>query len=112
MRHRRLFVLAVLLLLTAAFLPASAFALTAAESACRDEIAAGITRYVGAVGKLVIKCNQERSSGDRSLADDCNDPDVAGAGGRRQRAADTLRDAIVDGCHNQNALLAGYGECP
>ncbi len=109
MRTQRL--LAVFALL-AVLSPSPSYALTSAETGCRDAIAGGLTRYLGSVAKLIAKCNQARSSGDMSLDVDCNDAAQAGAGGRLARAQDTLRETIVGACTTASSLLPNYAECP
>ena len=92
--------------------PATSFALTDAQTSCRSEIAGGLSRYVSSVAKLIVRCHQERSAGEIDLGIDCNDPAEAGVGGKLERAADSLRETIVEGCTTSPDLLSSYTECP
>ncbi len=106
--HQRVLAVASLVLL----LPPPAFALTGGEVACRDELAATVTRYVGSVEKLVIRCHSKRSSGARSLSDDCNDVDAADLGGTLGQLRSVTRDAIETACTGSEELLSAYPACP
>jgi hypothetical protein len=109
MRIRRAF---IFLSLASALAPSPGFALTAAETSCRDEIAGNLARYVASVAKVVTKCHDLRSAGDLALDIDCNDVEQADTDDRLARSRSKLGEAIVEECSGAGSLLAGYDECP
>ncbi len=89
-----------------------AFALTPAQTSCRDAIAEGLADYVKTVGGLITRCHSGRSGGSIPLDVDCNDADAADMDGHLPRARDDMRDLIVAACTGAASLLPEYESCP
>lgn len=105
-------VAAILLTSTAYPTPVRAQALSAAETACRDTIAKTQAKYAKLAFSMTQRCHQRRSSGDRSLSDNCNDVAEADTGGKLVRTRAKAAARIVDACNAADSLLAQYPACP
>jgi hypothetical protein len=92
--------------------PASAQALSDAEIACRDAIATSTAKYTKVVQSVIQKCHALRSSGGRSIGDDCNLASSADSLGKLPKARTKVAEKILAACTGQDALLSAYPACP
>lgn len=113
MKQHRLAVLVIAVAFVASvFEPAPCAALTPAEISCRDALSKSEAKYARVAFKTVQRCHVERSTGARSLGDDCNDVGQADSRGKLARARTKLGVRMTAACSGAESLLPLYPACP
>lgn len=111
-QFRTALLLAAFALFASAVAPSHAEALSPVEISCRDGLAKGEAKYTKLALKTVQRCHLERSTGKRSLGDDCNDLAQADSRGKLARARTKLGSKMSSGCNGAESLLPAYTACP